>query len=247
MFHFKNAPHCPFMPTRPPVSHEELARIERFVAAFNALESWLGSQPDAPPTFRSSVDWWAARHPFWRDAETLRLFASLRNFLVHEKTRPFDYPCVPSESAVLEIEAIRERLFHPATVGGQFRREVVILSPTDTLGTALKTMKTRDISRFPIFNGDRFEGVLSERDIARFLSDCVASGSPFSPQIPIAQVLPRASKRQTFLFTPPETSVAQAAFWFGENTFLEAILIAPRAGQKPTGIVTRGDVAGWNE
>ena len=235
------------MSLRPPVSREELQRIERFVAAYNSLDDWFRAQPDAPPTFRSSVDWWAARHPFWRDAETLRLFASLRNFLVHEKTRPFDYPCVPSQSAVEEIEDIRERLLHPATIGDHFRREVVILRPSDTLETALATMKSRDIARFPIFDKDRFIGVLSEREIARFLSECVAQGKPFSPQIAIAQVLPRTSKRQTFQFAPPELSVSQAAFWFGENTFLEAILIAPRQGARPSGIVTRGDVAGWNE
>ena len=235
------------MSSRPPVSREELDRIERFIAAFNALEDWFRSQPDAPPTFRSSVDWWAARHPFWRDAETLRLFAALRNFLVHEKTRPFDYPCVPSQSAVNEIEDIRQRLLHPTTIGAKFRREVVILRPDDTLENALNTMKTRDIARFPIFDGNTFVGVLAERDIARFLSDLVARGKAFDAKTAIAQVLPLASKRETFCFAPPHTSVSQASFWFGENTFLEAILIAPREGARPTGIVTRGDVAGWNE
>ncbi len=235
------------MSSRPPVSREELERIERFIAAFNALEDWFRSQPDAPPTFRSSVDWWAARHPFWRDAETLRLFASLRNFLVHEKTRPFDYPCVPSQSAVEEIEDVRQRLFHPALIGEQFRREVVILRPSDTLETALATMKSRDIARFPVFENDRFVGVLGERDIARFLSECVAAKRVFAPQTPVSQALPGKIKRQTFAFAPPEMSVSEAAFWFGENTFLEAILIAPREGARPTGIVTRGDVAGWNE
>jgi hypothetical protein len=33
----------------------------------------------------------------------------------------------------------------------------------------------------------------------------------------------------------------------GENTFLEAILMAPREGVRPIGIVMRGDVAGCNE
>lgn len=235
------------MPENPPVSRDELARIERFIAAFNALDNWLQSQPDAPPTFRSAVDWWARRHPFWSDAETLRLFTSLRNFLVHETVRPFDYACVPSESAVREIEDIRERLLHPLTIGQQFKREVITLSSSDTLETALHLMTSRDIARFPIFDGDRFAGVLSERDIARFLSYVVSRGEQFSPQVPIGQLLPRQSKRQTFRFAAPETGVAQAAFWFGENTFLEAILIAPHIGDRPTGIVTRGDVAGWRE
>lgn len=229
--------------TSPP----ELERIERFVAAFNALDDWLQSHLDEPTSFRSAVDFYAKRHPFWRDAEALRVFATLRNFLVHEKTQAFDYPCAPSQSAVEQIEAIRERTLHPRTIGETFGREVHILRPDDTLATALRAMHERGVSRFPIYEGNRFAGVLSEREVARFVADCLTRGQEFSPQTDIEAALPRESKRRTFRFAPPETSVAQAAFWFGENTFLEAILIAPREGLQPSGIVTRGDVAGWNE
>jgi len=228
-------------------SPEELQRIERFVAAYNALDDWLQSHLPEPSTFRSAVDFWAKRHPFWRDAETLRTFAALRNFLVHEKTEPFDYPCVPSQAAVEEIERIRERALHPARIGDKFGREVLLLRPSDSIENALHLMRERDVSRVPIYDDARFIGVLSERDIARFLADCLVQGETFSPQARLESVLPRQSKRQTFRFAPPETSVTQAAFWFGENTFLEAILISPRDGARPSGIVTRGDVAGWNE
>lgn len=228
-------------------SPEELARIERFIAAYNALDDWLQSHLDEPSSFRSAVDFYAKRHPFWRDAETLRLFAALRNFLVHEKTRAFAYPRVPSEEAVRDIELIRDRALHPATIGERFGREVVVLSPTEPLERALSLMRSRDLSRFPVFEGERFRGVLSERDIARFLAQCVGRGEPFSPQSRVEEALPRQTRRQTFRFAPPPTPVAQAAFWFGENIFLEAVLIAPRKGERPSGIVTRGDVAGWNE
>ena len=228
-------------------SPQELERIERFIAAYNALDDWLQSHLDQPNSFRSAIDFYAKRHPFWLDAEPLRVFAALRNFLIHEKTRAFDYPCVPSQNAVEEIEAIRERALHPLAIGQQFGREVWILRPDDTLEKALTTMKGRDVSRFPIYDGNRFCGVLGEREVARFLAECVARGEEFSSQTRVEAALPRESKRQTFLFASPETSVAQAAFWFGENIFLEAILIAPREGARPTGIVTRGDVAGWNE
>jgi len=215
--------------------------------ASNALDDWLQSHLDQPNSFRSAVDFYAKRHPFWRDAEALRLFAALRNFLIHEKTRAFDYPCVPSENAVEEIEAIRERALHPLTIGQKIGREVWILHPDDTLQSALKMMHERDVSRFPIYEDNRFCGVLGEREVARFLAGCVANGEEFSPQTPIVAALQREPKRQTFRFASPETSVAQAAFWFGENIFLEAILIAPRESARPSGIVTRGDVVGWNE
>lgn len=233
------------MPSTVRVAPEELARIERFIASFNTLDNWLQSQPDAPPTFRSAVDWWARRHPYWRDADDLRLFASLRNFLVHEKTRAFDYPCVPSESATRHIEAIRDRLLQPATIGAVFGREVVVLEPDETLETALKIMKSRDIAHFPIYEKGHFLGMFGERNIAQTLSEVVARGETLSPQTPIGSMLHQERKRQTFRFAPPDIPVAQAAYWFGENTFLEVILISQQPGQKPTGIVTRGDIAGW--
>ena len=230
----------------PEISQPELLRIERFIAAYNAIDDYLQAQLPHPQSFRGAVDWCASRHPWWRDAENLRLFATLRNFLVHEKTRPFDYPATPSQGAVEEIEAIRARLTSPATLGEKFSREVLVLAPSDSLETALKIIAKRAISRFPIYDGSKFIGLLTENGIARFLAQTVEKNEVFTPKIAIERVLPRETKRRSFLFAPPETHVVEAAFWFHDDTFLETILIG-QSHQKPLGIVTRGDVAGWVE
>ncbi len=228
-------------------SDEELARIERFVAAYNQIDDRLQREMESPNTFRSAVDNFARLYPFWRDAETLRTFAALRNFLVHEKLRPFDYPCVPGEAATREIERIARDLTHPATIGREFGREVLTLSPGAPLQSALEQIARRNVSRFPIYQNQDFVGLLTENGIAKFLSQIVASGAKFDAQIPIREVLPRETKRRNLRFADGQTSVAQAAFWFHEDTFLEAILISDGANEKSPlrGIVTRGDVAGW--
>ena len=232
---------------QPDVSSEELARIERFIAAYNRIDDRLQREMESPNTFRSAVDNFARRYPFWRDAETLRTFAALRNFLIHEKLRPFDYPCVPSEAATREIERIGEDLTHPVTIGASFGREVWTLAPDAPLQSALEGIARRNVSRFPIYQGRDFVGLLTENGIARFLAQIVASGAGFDAQTPIREVLPRETKRRNFRFADPKTSVAQAAFWFHEDTFLEAILIADGGQEKSPlrGILTRGDVAGW--
>ncbi|PQV64448.1 CBS domain-containing protein [Abditibacterium utsteinense] len=229
------------------VSSEELKRIERFIAAYNRIDERLQREMESPNTFRSAVDNFARRTPFWRDAETLRTFAALRNFLIHEKLRPFDYPCVPSEAATREIERIGEDLTHPAIIGEVFGREVLTLSPSAPLQSALEQIARRNVSRFPIYQNKDFVGLLTENGIARFLSQIVASGAKFDAQTPIREVLPRETKRRNFRFADSQTSVAQAAFWFHEDTFLEAILISDGGNEKSPlrGIVTRGDVAGW--
>ena len=230
-------------------SPEELQRIERFIAAYNTLDDWIQRELDTAQSFRSAVDLFAKRHPYWRDAEALRTFAALRNFLVHEKVRPFDYPAVPGESATREIEKIRDRLVHPQNIGAAFGREVMTLSPDATLKSALEAMQKRGFRRFPIYRNKHCVGLLTERGIARYLADLVARGDQFSADIPIKNVLERETKRTNYRFAAPHLSMMQIAFWFHEDTFLETVLIAEGGNDRGElrGIVTRGDVAGWSE
>lgn len=230
------------------VSSEELSRIERFVAAYNQIDDFLQRQMPTPSTFRGALDFFAHRHPYYRDAETLRTFAALRNFLIHEKLRPFDYPCVPGEAATREIERIRDDLAHPVTIGERFRREVVSLAPQNPLKAALESIDKRGFSRFPIYDGPKFVGLLTENGIARYVAQIVARGANFDAQIPIREVLPRETKRRNFRFAAPQTPLAQAAGWFHEDTWLEAVLLAENGDEKAPlqGIVTRGDVAGMS-
>lgn len=226
-------------------SPEELARIERFIAAYNSIDDYLQRFMPSPQTFRSAVDAFFKRHPWWQDAETLRVFASLRNFLVHEKTRPFDYPAVPSEAATREIERIRDRLISPARLRDQFERDVVTLAPDEPLRRALELIEHSGHSRFPVYQGHHYFGLLTENGIARALAKSVASNQPFDAEASVRSVLPRETRRHNHRFATPETSVAEAAFWFQANTFLEAVLITDNGHEdgKLRGIVTRGDIA----
>ena len=237
------------MPEPHPIAPDELARIERFIAAYNTLDDWIQRELGTEQSFRSAVDLFAKRHPWWRDADTLRTFAALRNFLIHEKVRPFDYPAVPGEGAVREIEAIRDRLLQPKLVGEHFAREVLTLAPDDTLREALKLMHQRGFRRFPIYRNKRCAGLLTERGIARYLAELTYNGERFDADVPLVKVLPRETKRANYRFAAPHLSVMQIAFWFHEQTFLETVLIAEGGNDRGElrGIVTRGDVAGWSE
>lgn len=230
-------------------SPEELQRIERFIAAYNTVDDWIQRELGTEQSFRSAVDLFAKRHPWWRDAETLRVFAALRNFLIHEKVRPFDYPAVPGEGAVREIEQIRERLVHAANIGQAFGREVMTLAPDTTLRSALEAMQKRGFRRFPIYQNERCIGLLTERGIARYLAELTARGDKFNADVPLKNVLERETKRLNYRFAAPNLTVLQIAFWFHENTMLETVLIAQGGDDRGEliGIVTRGDVAGWSE
>ncbi len=230
-------------------SPEELQRIERFIAAYNTIDDWIQRQLNTEQSFRSAVDLFAKRHPYWHDAETLRVFAALRNFLIHEKVRPFDYPAVPGEGAVREIEAIRSRLIAPKLLGDEFAREVLTLAPNDALRDALNAMVKRGFRRFPIYQNQQCTGLLTERGIARYLAELTTNGRNFDANVPVKNVLERETKRKNYRFAAPNLPVAQVGFWFHEDTFLETVLISNGGNDRGEliGIVTRGDVAGWSE
>lgn len=237
------------MPETDKITPDELARIERFIAAYNTIDDWIQRQLGTEQSFRSAVDLFAKRHPYWRDADTLRTFAALRNFLIHEKVRPFDYPAVPGEGAVREIENIRDRLIQPKLLGDEFAREVLTLAPDDALRDALNAMVKRGFRRFPIYQNERCTGLLTERGIARYLAELTSGGRDFDASVRIKNVLERETKRRNYRFAAPNLAVAQVAFWFHEDTFLETVLIASGGNDRGEliGIVTRGDVAGWSE
>ena len=226
----------------------DLDLIERFISAFNAidfhLQALLGESERA--SFRGLVDVYAKRHRWWRDAETLRVFASLRNVIVHDKVVPYENVCVPTRQTVEAIEAIRDRLLHPERAGKKFAREVVALHGTDTLLTVLRLMHNRGITHFPVYCGERFCGVLSTNGVALFLAAQAVAGIQLVDfaEVKVDDMLNREERRENYFFVPQGEPVQKIAHDFHENTFLEAVLITPHGAEheKLLGIATRADV-----
>ena len=234
------------MADRHPELPEEISRIERFIAAYNAVDNHLQAEMGTAQTFRSVVDLWAKRHPWWRDRDNLHVYATLRNFLVHEKVRAYEYPCVPSEAAVRDLEGIRDRLVSPARLADEFLKEVAILSGGATLEQALELIHAKGFGRIPLYEGSHFLGMLTENGIVRALANSVARGKPLDTGVYVRTLLVAENRRKGYRFAPAEMFVSQVAYWFQENTYLEAVLISDNGQEQGhlRGLVTRGDVAG---
>jgi len=230
------------------MSPTDLDLIERFISAFNAvdfhLQTVLGAEERS--SFRGLVDLYAKRHRWWKDAETLRVCASLRNVIVHDKVEPYEYPCVPTPRTVEALEAIRDRLLNPQRVDPRFRRPVVTVDAADTLAHVLKLVHERDITHFPVYAGTTFSGLLSQNGITRYLAHHAAKGEgPLDfNAVEVRLVLAREESRPNFFFAARDEPVPKIAFAFHENTFLEAVLITAHGArhEKLLGIATRADV-----
>jgi CBS domain-containing protein len=236
------------------VAAEQIDLVERFVSAYNELDSHfqevLGD--GASRSFRSSVDFYARRHRWWRDAELLRVCAGLRNILVHDKMSPYEYPCVPTQQLVRDLEAARDRLLHPRRAIPFFKRDVVTVQPSDSLAHVLKLVNGLKYSHFPVYeyadaaSAPIFKGVLTENGITRWLAEYVALESTLVElnEQPVSEVLSREEDRTNFEFAPREETVEEIRHRFHENTYLEAVLFTAhgRPQEKLLGIGTRWDI-----
>jgi predicted transcriptional regulator len=235
-------------PQRP----EDIHLIERFISAFNALDLHLQGilGLDSGASFRSMVDQYAGRHKWFRDVEQMRIFASLRNVIVHDKIEPYQYPCVPTPEIVECIESILERVAHPERAIPAFRREVVTVRPDDSLSSVLRLIHHLEYSQFPVRGEDhRFAGLLTENTITRWLARTTSTAISLIEfdEVLVRTVLTHSARRTNYQFMSTEAPVEEIVFLFQQNLYLEAVLITPRGREDEplSGIVTRGDAMRW--
>jgi len=228
---------------------EDLDLIERFISAFNALDLHLQSalNMDSGASFRSMADIFARRHPWFREAEQMRIFASVRNVIVHDKIEPYQYPCVPTPELVAAIEAVLERVAHPHRAIPTFKREVVTVGPDETLSAVLRLIHHLEYSQFPVRDAasNRFLGLLTENTITRWLARTTATAISLIEfdEVLVRTVLTHCEKRSNYQFLAENSPVEEIVYLFHENIYLEAVLITPHGQEHEplSGIVTRGD------
>jgi len=230
------------------LSKEQIDLIEHFEADYNSIDLFLrktiGSNRQAP--FASLVSEYSHKHHGWRNADLLRMIAEVRNAIVHGKTEPYRYVAVPTPAIVRKLRACKDQLLNPPRAYPRFRRKVEKLLSQDTLSRVLKTIAERDYSQFPIYDGERFQGLLTENGITRWLAHHVTHRLSLVEldDVSVKQVLHNEEKRKTYHFVGRDTHVDDVRVLFSTNEALEAVFIT--AGGKESegllGIATRWDM-----
>lgn len=185
--------------------------------------------------------------PFQRD---LLKYAQLRNVIVHEQTNADFIIAEPHPTVVERIERIAALLENPPKAFDQAQREVKRLDARDPITKPLAWTRELDLTRFPVYDGKRFVGLLNAKCIARWLADSVAEGRVQYADATVQQVLAHDEARgRNVAFLPRDASVYDAQALFGqrpsrEEPALEAILITQNGkwDEALLGILTPGDV-----
>ena len=229
----------------------ERDRVERFLAAFNAVDRLLrertGIQDHGVP-FRSVLRRYARDHRGQKMADRLDDYAELRNVLVHETVTPNGWLAVPTEDVVRRIEGFRDALDGGRRADEAFRRKVATVTPKTPLREALAQAHATGFSQFPVLEGDVVTGLLTDRGIARWLAGTAArDGASVSESLKgatVSEVLLADADRTTWALAARDEPAERVLARFVDAPELEAVLITQhgKADQGLLGIATHQDV-----
>jgi predicted transcriptional regulator len=222
--------------------------VQSFLVTYNQLDAEMRSRLalGREVAFSRVLNEFSAKHPRWFDFEFLRTANELRNLLVHEPKRPYDYVAIPTAAMVMELKEVCDRILNPERVWPKFRREVETVAPTNSLAQVLRQIALRDFSQFPIYREKRFDGLLTENGITRWLAHHVSSELSIIEleDVLVGQVIPEEEKRGNWQFVSREETVQTVRELFAEKELLEAVLITHSGNERESllGIVTRWDI-----
>jgi CBS domain-containing protein len=111
--------------------------------------------------------------------------------------------------------------------------DVEIIHPNDTLQTAARKMRDRDIGFLPVYDGDELVGVLSDRDI---IIRAIAEG--MDPKAKVGRALVTAPAIYCF----EEQSVDDATDLMHDNQ-IRRLVILSRGDNQLAGVISLGDLA----
>lgn len=230
------------------LTKEQLDLIERFLVAYNVIDHHLREQlgADQSPSFSQLVREYAACYPRWRERENLRMIGDLRNAVVHQRERSYEYLSIPLPSIVENLERIRDQFKSPERVYPKFGKVVTSFQAEDVLSTVLTEIHAKDYSQFPIYKQNSFLGLLTENGITRWLANHSTQVMTLIEldEVTVFDLLGQEEQRSNYQFIPRDTTMLDAENFFVRNTLLEALLITQtgKPNEKLMGIITRWDM-----
>lgn len=112
-------------------------------------------------------------------------------------------------------------------------REVEVIQPDDSLRSAARKMRDRDIGFLPVCDGDQLMGVLSDRDITiRALAD----------GMDVSVMLGRDLMTSPAIYCFEDQDVSEAARIMAENQ-IRRLVVLSREDKRLVGVISLGDLA----
>lgn len=234
-------------------SMTEKERVERFEAAYNRIDHRLTEFTEQQGRRR--------KHPF---ASKLRATANryrrmkkyvdfllevgeLRNAIVHGRTENDYFIAVPNEDVVLKLEEIEDRMFSPPSVNSKFVKKVTILQADQSLNDVLELIRSDGYSRYPVYDGKSFVGLLTTNGLARWFASHVNGGTLDHnlQTVSITEVLKSDHRKEAVAFVTKKALIDDVEAMFIDRHPLEAVIITEhgRTHEMPLGLIGPADIA----
>ena len=180
--------------------------------------------------------------------DDLRVYANLRNAIVHNRTEVEYAIAEPHDDIVELIEYIDRELAKPVTVGELFRRKVHTLNSTDSLSKGLELIRKQRFNQIPIYRNSEFIGLVTADGITYWLADEYPEGVISGEMPTLIDIYYHEKKKNTYRFVSQDLSVYAAEEYFrkamSQGKRIEALLITQTGNksEKLLGIVTTADL-----
>ncbi|TDM02223.1 CBS domain-containing protein [Macrococcus carouselicus] len=224
--------------------------FERFISTFNQLHEAMKDETKRDDSFGSLFYQLKEKHPVVKAfKDEIDLARQLRNLLIHEKKDAFNI-AEPTTEFINQLESIRQQIANPATVK-QFNKPVVCLNIDDSLVDTLAHIKQHQLSQYPIFDGQRFLGILTDNGLTNWLASVSTKGTINLMDYRVRDVLPNDEKGASFIIVKNDMPLHEV-----EQTMIDEIntkghsklvILISDSGkvEKPQdilGIITPGDM-----
>ncbi len=228
---------------------EDASLFERFQAAYNRIDAFMRKTTgrDREAGFASVLWEFEKKRSLGVDGDVLRSAAELRNVLVHNKTLPRFEMAIPTDEVVRRIERVCEAILSPPKIYPMFKKDVTCVAPGDSLAHVMRLVVDKKFSQFPVMEGSRVVGLLTENGITRWLARKVVDSMSLVEldDARVSDLVREEEDRPNALFVPKDTALAEVRGIFRNNEFLEAALITQhgRNTEKLLGLINRWDLA----
>ncbi|WP_394233641.1 hypothetical protein [Niallia oryzisoli] len=223
---------------------------ERFEVAFNQIHSWLQKNiRDAHSNnFTDLLKSGFPQHSLIRkNYHDLKMFARLRNSIVHEKIDQGFYIAEPHETVVEQIEKIASLVYQPRYAHLIGSKPVFYYHENTVLVDVLRVMKSKPYSIFPIYDQDGYKWLLTAECMIQWLALNLSDQTIHLEDIQVKSLYGISKPRPVeFMEKDAEMFEVEEIFeqYHQSNRRLEAVIITASGNktEKPLAIITPRDL-----
>jgi predicted transcriptional regulator len=228
------------------------ARGTKFMTAFNDIEDFLrvALAAERHVGFSKLARRYAAREKLpSSQLDALLAFAVLRNSISHSRYYDGDPIADPVPAVVDQIERLRDQLKAPPTaleILGVM--DVCLARPAEPISCVLDHVRRFNYSQLPVYDADRYVGILTTNAIARWLGRQMIANHGHAEDAPVSQALEFTELQERASLVPRHTTAAEAIDrlrYGGQDGMPLTALIISDDGQetdKPLAVVAAWDI-----